>query len=869
MLYLDADSFPVANPEYLFESAQYQETGAIFWPDIAGQVLAKREIWDAMGIPFREEPEFESGQMLVDTVRHKEPLELALKMNEEAEKYYHLIWGDKDTFRFAWHKFGRAFSMTPYPLQLLSLPGMPVGSPGVMCQHDFDGERLFQHRNLAKWDLLGENPRIPGYVDEAESRQFLAELRALWNGRLNWQAAKRGDYRVEEWKERGALVKELTGGKWLMDDRRVRSAGCCGPVEKWSDKPVSKPWMMAPKFEDVKEVAKDELKDDGAGRPASLVDPTFGYSRGLRMRELAMAEDSTLSLGASTEAYWWDLELEKGVWVLYLLNDKQRTARMTRTADGGWKGKWLLKGGGVVGLVRVERRFLSFGSNILWGAGRPASLRALHVANHAHGIGDAITGLYAAIALTANNQPVVYHTRFGRWMQRAFHPLLTITGSPPPKGTRDMDVDYAEQLRYAPDKVSWYAGRVAGDRGSVFDLETNKLRQTRAVRPTVQREVKISRLGFSKYVLLAPFAAWEARDWPEQHWRRLAHLLKEQGYEIVAIGTKAEAARLERTFNNSNAFWVVDHEPEWVMDAMLEATAVIALDSGMIHVAGLLGVPAVCIHAHLPGEFLFSHAPTVRSVTPNTGCVGCRWQEDRGFTQGCATACSALAVVGPEAVMESVSELLLELPRRKRGLRRHDAKTEFKSSVVAAKPLTAKALGPMLIPRNLWFTNETRELHPNADQCLSSWHQMNPGWRMSLIDDNACNEFVQREYGGEIWDTFQSVPIGVMKADFWRVLVVYKYGGIYADTDTTCLQQIETWVGSNDGLVLGLENEDHFNNWTIGAVPGHPVLKAVIDLILLRARGGVEADGKAHGALSHGTRGVYGWNPSLLRQDAQ
>jgi len=94
------------------------------------------------------------------------------------------------------------------------------------------------------------------------------------------------------------------------------------------------------------------------------------------------------------------------------------------------------------------------------------------------------------------------------------------------------------------------------------------------------------------------------------------------------------------------------------MDAMLDAAAVIGLDSGMIHVAGLLGVPAVCIHSHMPPEFLFSHAPTVKSVTPDTGCVFCRWQEDRGFMEGCATACSAMAVVGPEAVMAAVTEVV-------------------------------------------------------------------------------------------------------------------------------------------------------------------------------------------------------------------
>jgi hypothetical protein len=144
VLYLDADSFPVRNPDYLFDHPAYKETGAVFWPDI-GVTAKENLIWQDMGVPYRLEPEFESGQMLIDTVRHREPLELALEMNLQAEKYYQMIWGDKDTFRFAFHKYGRPFTMIPHPLQLLSIPGRPHGDFGVMCQHDFAGRRVFQH----------------------------------------------------------------------------------------------------------------------------------------------------------------------------------------------------------------------------------------------------------------------------------------------------------------------------------------------------------------------------------------------------------------------------------------------------------------------------------------------------------------------------------------------------------------------------------------------------------------------------------------------------------------------------------------------------------------------------------------------------
>lgn len=57
---------------------------------------------------------------------------------------------------------------------------------GTMCQHDFDGRRVFQHRNLCKWSLFRRNRRITDFWLEAECLEFLTELREKWDGRVPW-----------------------------------------------------------------------------------------------------------------------------------------------------------------------------------------------------------------------------------------------------------------------------------------------------------------------------------------------------------------------------------------------------------------------------------------------------------------------------------------------------------------------------------------------------------------------------------------------------------------------------------------------------------------------------------------------------------
>jgi len=53
-----------------------------------------------------------------------------------------------------------------------------------MCQHDFEGRRIFQHRNMDKWNLLTPNKRIPGFLFEEECINHVDELRKVWNGNV-------------------------------------------------------------------------------------------------------------------------------------------------------------------------------------------------------------------------------------------------------------------------------------------------------------------------------------------------------------------------------------------------------------------------------------------------------------------------------------------------------------------------------------------------------------------------------------------------------------------------------------------------------------------------------------------------------------
>jgi mannosyltransferase OCH1-like enzyme len=146
-----------------------------------------------------------------------------------------------------------------------------------------------------------------------------------------------------------------------------------------------------------------------------------------------------------------------------------------------------------------------------------------------------------------------------------------------------------------------------------------------------------------------------------------------------------------------------------------------------------------------------------------------------------------------------------------------------------------------LIPKIIWQTYRTDDLPRKALKAQKSWKKQNPKWEYQFCDDSEIGAFMDREYGGELAQLFHSLPLGVMKADLWRYAVLYKYGGVYTDIDTTCLVPLASWQMRWETLRVALENRMHFCQWTIAAAPGHPVLRAVLQLILERKRRGMNS----------------------------
>jgi mannosyltransferase OCH1-like enzyme len=139
---------------------------------------------------------------------------------------------------------------------------------------------------------------------------------------------------------------------------------------------------------------------------------------------------------------------------------------------------------------------------------------------------------------------------------------------------------------------------------------------------------------------------------------------------------------------------------------------------------------------------------------------------------------------------------------------------------------------PARIPKKIWQTYKTKDLPRPARKAQRTWLARNPEYEYMLWDDTDITSYVDTHTGSNMRTMFHSVPLGVMKADIWRYLIIADKGGIYSDIDSECCKPIRLWVPKRISkkshvLLLAVEDLRNFCQWTFAATPKHPAMRFV------------------------------------------
>ena len=135
----------------------------------------------------------------------------------------------------------------------------------------------------------------------------------------------------------------------------------------------------------------------------------------------------------------------------------------------------------------------------------------------------------------------------------------------------------------------------------------------------------------------------------------------------------------------------------------------------------------------------------------------------------------------------------------------------------------------MPIPKIIYQTWKTTELHPNCIIIRDRIQQLNPNYKMVLYNDSDMDVFIRSNFNTMIYNCYLQLKVGATKADFWRYCILYLIGGVYLDIDSEITQSLDNLIYDDDSCIITREgNPGIFNNWMMIAEKGHPIFKNAI-----------------------------------------
>jgi mannosyltransferase OCH1-like enzyme len=120
------------------------------------------------------------------------------------------------------------------------------------------------------------------------------------------------------------------------------------------------------------------------------------------------------------------------------------------------------------------------------------------------------------------------------------------------------------------------------------------------------------------------------------------------------------------------------------------------------------------------------------------------------------------------------------------------------------------------------------ELPARYSAFAGSWSALNPDFEYRLWNEEAITAILE----GMMAEIFHKTANYGAKSDIARYEILNKYGGIYADTDFECLKPVSE-VARRTRFFAGITVDDspQLMNSLLGAAPGHPFIRALLDSI--------------------------------------
>jgi hypothetical protein len=112
----------------------------------------------------------------------------------------------------------------------------------------------------------------------------------------------------------------------------------------------------------------------------------------------------------------------------------------------------------------------------------------------------------------------------------------------------------------------------------------------------------------------------------------------------------------------------------------------------------------------------------------------------------------------------------------------------------------------LFIPRHVWIA--TRNISDEKPQHAGPLIRRNPQWKFHYYGNDEKDSFMITHFRNTslLWAYMILNPvIGCSRPEIWRLAILYKYGGLYMDDDSTFEEPLDNIIRPGDKFIAGKE----------------------------------------------------------------
>ena len=139
-----------------------------------------------------------------------------------------------------------------------------------------------------------------------------------------------------------------------------------------------------------------------------------------------------------------------------------------------------------------------------------------------------------------------------------------------------------------------------------------------------------------------------------------------------------------------------------------------------------------------------------------------------------------------------------------------------------------------LIPKIIWQTNYTNKVSLPIKAAWRWNRLLSRSYQYCFHSTEDRLAFVEQNFPGKPTELYNRLTIGAAQADLWRLMVLYKHGGVYMDIDSHFVWPLDRFIEAGTSEIFLRYKSKDATNYFIASAPANPNIKALLDEVLNR-----------------------------------